>query len=334
VTSSVQSVEAKKAAVPVAPRSDGRPRARLLLAEDSKINQSVAIAMLGKSGYHIDAVDNGREALDAVQARAYDLVLMDVSMPEMDGLDAARAIRDLSSDVRRIPIIAMTAHAMESDREKCLAAGMNDYVTKPVDRLKLLDAVARWLGTSTDDAPAPVAAPMPQPARRPPPAPAPILKPLAPRKAPAAQPTPATVPPSNGSNPKSVSAPAPTANAAVLDNEILLQLERDTNSAILHELVSTFVAELAERLQRITAATRNGDFTLLQREAHSLKSSSGTFGALQLQAQARAIEMACREGRTAEVGPLVRPVNAMALDASRALAAWVSPHEGSDARPR
>ena len=328
----------QRAAAANAPRADGRPRARLLLAEDSKINQVVAIAMLSKSGYQIDAVDNGREALEAVQARAYDLVLMDVSMPEMDGLDASRAIRALSGDVRRIPIIAMTAHAMESDREKCLAAGMNDYVTKPVDRPKLLEAVARWLGTTAEATPAgPTrpAAPRIHPPRRAPPPPAPVLRPLAPRGAQASPARPAAAP-SNGQTAKA-NPPADTAMPTatlVLDGEILRQLERDTNSAILHELVSTFVAELAERLQRMSAAARIGDIPTLQREAHSLKSSSGTFGALQLQAQARAIEMACREGRTTEVGPLVRPVNAMALDASRALAAWVGPSGDHAAAPR
>ncbi len=321
-----------------APHASGQPRAKLLLAEDSKINQVVAIAMLGKSGYQIDAVDNGREALEAVSSRPYDLVLMDVSMPEMDGLDATRAIRALSGDVRRIPIIAMTAHAMESDREKCLAAGMNDYVTKPVDRVKLLNAVARWLGA--DNEPAAHAAPQPNA-----PHPTPGAKPAATATQPPAPRPPAPTPAkpilrvtpvatrANGAENAAIARGGTRAGGArieepgalVLDGEVLRQLERDTNSTIIQDLIGTFVAELAERLQRITAAVRVGDMSAMLHEAHALKSSSGTFGALQLQAQARAIEMACREGRKAEVSELVRPVNAMALDASRALVGWVKP---------
>ncbi|MFN0044098.1 MAG: response regulator [Alphaproteobacteria bacterium] len=329
--------DARKAAL--TPHAVGRPRAKLLLAEDSKINQVVAIAMLGKSGYLIDAVDNGREALEAVSSRPYDLVLMDVSMPEMDGLDATRAIRALSGDVRRIPIIAMTAHAMESDREICLAAGMNDYVTKPVDRVKLLNAVARWLGTDNK----PTARATPQPNTAPEQSAAQTAKPAATQTPVPRPPAPAPTRPILRVNPIATRANgaknAPIARssgqavggrieepkALVLDGEVLRQLERDTNSVIIQDLIGTFVAELAERLQRITAAVRVGDMSAMLREAHALKSSSGTFGALQLQAQARAIEMACREGREAEVPELVRPVNAMALDASRALVGWIKP---------
>lgn len=190
-------------------------------------------------------------------------------------------------------------------------------------------AVSEWPWLPAMAAPP---APRPQPPRRLPPAPAPVLRPLSPK---AIQDSTATA--SNGQTAKANPPAPPFAGpraALILDSDVLRQLERDTNSAILHELVSTFVAELAERLQRLSAAARSGDIPTLQREAHSLKSSSGTFGALQLQAQARAIEMACREGRTTEVGPLVRPVNAMALDASRSLAAWVGPGGGQGAQPR
>jgi PAS domain S-box-containing protein len=124
-----------------------RGSARLLLAEDNLTNQQVALGILGKLGLRTDAVANGAEALQALSDQSYDLVLMDVQMPEMDGLEATRRIRDPQSAVRNhlIPIIAMTAHAMQSDRERCLEAGMNDYVSKPISPQALVEAIERWL---------------------------------------------------------------------------------------------------------------------------------------------------------------------------------------------
>jgi CheY-like chemotaxis protein/HPt (histidine-containing phosphotransfer) domain-containing protein len=118
---------------------------RLLLVEDSPTNQMVATAFLKTAGYRVDVAANGLEGVEAVRTVPYDLVLMDIAMPEMDGLAATRAIRALPPPAAHRPIIAMTADTMEGDRERCLAAGMNDHVGKPVDRALLLDTVARWL---------------------------------------------------------------------------------------------------------------------------------------------------------------------------------------------
>ena len=104
--------------------------------------------MLTRCGHILDIVHNGRDAVDAVQKTPYDIVLMDVQMPELDGLQATRHIRQLNcGESARVPIIAMTAHAMAGDRERCLAAGMDDYITKPVQRELLQQTVARWLGS-------------------------------------------------------------------------------------------------------------------------------------------------------------------------------------------
>ncbi len=127
---------------------EGRKRrTRILVAEDNAVNQKVALRMLEKLGYHADAVADGREAVKALETVPYDLVLMDVQMPEMNGFDATRAIRDPSSDVLRrdIPIVAMTAHALKGDRERCLEEGMDDYISKPVTAQALNEVLERHL---------------------------------------------------------------------------------------------------------------------------------------------------------------------------------------------
>jgi PAS domain S-box-containing protein len=120
--------------------------ARLLLVEDNQVNQTVAIAMLGIAQcYKIDVANDGYAALARLRERTYDLILMDVQMPEMDGLEATRHIRRLTSAASDLPIIGMTAHAFAEDRDQCLNAGMNDYIRKPVNRAQLLEKVSHWL---------------------------------------------------------------------------------------------------------------------------------------------------------------------------------------------
>jgi len=129
------------------PATDGQTPRRILVAEDDRTSQLIVVRTLEKFGFQIDAVPNGSEAILALSQRQYDLVLMDVQMPRMDGLETARTIRDPSSSVQNhhIPIIAMTAHAMIGDREKCLAAGMNAYVSKPVQPDDLRSAIEAQL---------------------------------------------------------------------------------------------------------------------------------------------------------------------------------------------
>ena len=134
-------------------------RARILVVEDNPVNQLVAVKILEKLGCRADVAGNGNEALAALRRIPYDLVLMDCQMPEMDGFEASRRIRsgEAGRDRVRTPIIAMTARAMQGDREKCLASGMNDYIPKPVDPLVLAQVLERrlWTGgrSPADDRP-------------------------------------------------------------------------------------------------------------------------------------------------------------------------------------
>ncbi len=116
---------------------------RILLAEDHVMNQMMIRIMLEAAGYAVQVVDNGLQALNAVQVNSYDVVLMDISMPEMDGVEATRRIRWLEGPVNRVPIIALTANAMNGDREKFLAAGMTDYLSKPIHARDLITAIER-----------------------------------------------------------------------------------------------------------------------------------------------------------------------------------------------
>jgi CheY-like chemotaxis protein len=123
---------------------------RILVAEDNLVNQKLAMALLGKLGHRPTLAANGVEALDRWRGGQFDLIVMDMHMPEMDGFEATRCIRRQEQPSgAHIPIIAMTAHAMSGDRERCLDAGMNDYVSKPVTRKALEQAIARCTGAMT-----------------------------------------------------------------------------------------------------------------------------------------------------------------------------------------
>jgi CheY-like chemotaxis protein len=120
-------------------------RLSVLLAEDNRTNQKVATIMLERLGHEVALASNGLEAVDALKARRFDLVLMDVQMPEMDGFEATRRIRDPQSGVvdGKVPIVAMTAHAMKGDRERCLESGMDGYLAKPIKPADLREIIDR-----------------------------------------------------------------------------------------------------------------------------------------------------------------------------------------------
>ena len=167
-----------QSAVPSTPAEPAMParRLRILVAEDNQVNQQVATGLITKLGHRVDIAANGREAVEAICNLPYDLILMDVQMPEMDGFEATAAIRRLNGGRADVPIIAMTANAMEGDPQKCLAAGMDDYIAKPVDRRKLANAIGYWSARRSggvEIAPPPEPEPVAPPIPVPEPAPAP-----------------------------------------------------------------------------------------------------------------------------------------------------------------
>jgi CheY-like chemotaxis protein/HPt (histidine-containing phosphotransfer) domain-containing protein len=141
-------------------KEEKRRRFRILLVEDNPTNQMVAVTVLGKLGYQAYAVDNGREALKVLEEEFYDLILMDCQMPEMDGYETTREIRKREAQKissrgssgacptvipNRTPIIALTAHAMTGDRERCISSGMDDFIAKPVNPRKMAEVIEKWL---------------------------------------------------------------------------------------------------------------------------------------------------------------------------------------------
>jgi len=136
-----------------APSADGS--GRVLLVEDNFVNQRVAVYMLAKLGHQVDVARHGREAIEMLSKSSYDLVLMDCQMPEMDGFEATRIIRDRGSSVldHDIAVVAMTANAFPEDRSRAFASGMNDFLAKPVERTVLAGMLAKWLKTADREVP-------------------------------------------------------------------------------------------------------------------------------------------------------------------------------------
>jgi CheY-like chemotaxis protein/HPt (histidine-containing phosphotransfer) domain-containing protein len=252
-------------------RAPGAMRGHVLLAEDNPTNQQVALGVLGRLGLTAEAVGNGKEAVAALAAKPYDLVLMDVEMPEMDGLTATATIRAPGSGVldHAIPIVAMTAYAMSGDRERCLAAGMNDYIAKPLSRQALVAALERWLPAQALPAQAP-------------------LERTLPRRAPAP----------GAQLPASVLVGSP--GVQVFDKEGAAERLGDAEIAAL--AVEAYLENAGQQVAALREAVASGDAAAIARRAHAVKGEAATVGGERVRAIAQVMEQRGKAGDAAGAG--------------------------------
>ena len=237
---------------------------RILLAEDNAINQQVATEILKSQGLEVTVANNGKEAFEAAQRDFFDAVLMDVQMPEMDGFEATAKIRAVPG-LNKLPIIAMTAHALEGYREKCIAAGMDDYLTKPIDEKELFSALKRWLKPSdkvSSDAPIQQAMPRQTPEN--------IL--------------PTTLPGFN--------------------LQLALQ-RLGGNADFFATLLKEFARGHADSAKKIRQALSEKDIAGAQRLAHSIKGIAGNLSAETLHKAAGNLEAEAKENNSEALAPLL-----------------------------
>ncbi len=245
---------------------------RILLCEDNMVNQRVAVGLLKQIGYTAVLTNNGREAVDALEANEYDVVLMDIQMPEMDGLEATREIRRRWPEgLRRPHIIAMTANAMTGDREKCLEAGMDDYISKPVKANRLKTALEQCCEL---------------------------------RAAVAAV---ATYPAMNG-----IDRPLPPDAAVLNRDslEALKSLQSEGDDGFLKEMIELFLEDTPARFADMDAAMASGAQQDFVRAVHSIKGASANFGADDLHTMCAEVEQMGRAGEMSATGPKVAALHA------------------------
>jgi signal transduction histidine kinase/HPt (histidine-containing phosphotransfer) domain-containing protein/ActR/RegA family two-component response regulator len=253
--------------MPALPELSALDGARILLTEDNANNREVALEFLSAARVHVDVAHHGGEAVRMVNEGDYDLVLMDIQMREVDGLTAARRIRAIER-CKHLPIIAMTAHAMDGDREKSLAAGMNDHVTKPIEPEQLYRALLKWI----------------PPAR------------LAGRRSPTATPEPATATVAPGA------AGAMPAIPGIDWQQALDSVDRQRGR--LDKRIQGFLREYLPGARIVREAIAQQQYDVLQNMMHNLKSSATYIGAVDLAAQAQAVEQALYSGREDRIASL------------------------------
>ena len=285
---------------------DRQPKRRILLAEDGLVNQRVATGFLQRWGHEVVLARNGREALEALERQTFDLVLMDVQMPVMNGLEATTEIRRTEQGTdRRLFIVAMTAEAMKGDREKCLAAGMDDYISKPFEAADLKRIVAAAPVSTLDgtcDSPS------------------------------------CCVPPSGSPLTADESAPEETGvqrTSGSTDGDDCEFDWKETvrkaggDEAVAHDLVEMYLEEGPKLTAALAAGLAEGDCKLLQRSAHTLKSSSSYFGAAEIVSLAREIERCGEQESLGEAWTLLERLQTKIDALLRTLERHVREHEAA-----
>ncbi len=248
---------------------------RVLLVEDNPVNREVSTGMLELIGYHVTVAEDGQQALTVSAADSFDLILMDCQMPVMDGFTATAGIRNREQDARapRIPIIALTANAMEGDRERCLAAGMDDYLSKPFSRQALADVLARW------------------------------RLPRIPAQTSVTHP--AMAPPAAGEHHPST--------AAQIDRTVwasITALQRPEHPSLLHKTIGLYLTSSQAQLHELRQALQEGNHHAMIIPAHTLKSSSAMLGATRLATLAGQLETDCRTGQGTQTKELLLLIEA------------------------
>jgi len=262
----------------LAPEEQAQPLAgHVLLVEDNAVNRQVAQRLLSLAGITFGIAENGKEAIDALEQRAFDAVLMDCQMPVMDGYTATRLRRQKEGEagLGRVPIIAMTANALAGDREKCLAAGMDDYMSKPLNRARLEQTLRKWLQAQARAAPVthPVAAPAP----------------VSVAKAPAAGTTTSSV------VTMPAESPSPAVSAGALDASVISDLI-DVMGDEFTDLVRVYLEDTPKAVALLEQAAANQRTDGIIAPSHSLKSTSANLGAIRLSELAKRLEHGARSG--------------------------------------
>ncbi len=277
----------KGAANPVKPGIFSGSGIKILIAEDNMINQQVALGILSRLGLGADMVENGAEALQALALMPYDLVLMDVQMPVLDGLEATKRIRESGSPVRNraIPVIAMTAHAMQGDREKCLAAGMDDYLTKPISGQVLSDMISKWVKPSAarGESGIEVTGQATSPSET-----APALS-AAPKDAPEAVPALATADAIVGDERAFEPTPLSFDYRSFMDRLM-------GDAALAKEIIAGFLEDMPVQILKLRTFVDSGDLQSAMRQAHTIKGASANVGGELLRMVAATMETAAGSG--------------------------------------
>jgi PAS domain S-box-containing protein len=307
-----------------------RQEFRILLAEDNPVSQEVAVGMLSRAGYACDAVSDGQAVVEAARTRKYDLVLMDCQMPELDGFAATSAIRaeeDKSGGLRRrggrLAIIALTANALKGDRERCVAAGMDDYLSKPLNTQRLIDVLQRHLGGSGAGGSELAAANSPAVARQAatcePAAVEPVVSETGDIERPVREI--ASVKPLVRETATVEAAPRDADSVADVPPVDLTELARQMGGdpAFARSLLPRFVAQSRRLLAEVEAAILAGDGFRAARAAHSLRGSAGLMRAGRAESLAAELEARGNAGALGDVGSLVAAIRAQ-IDLCEAMA--------------